>query len=117
MEDVAGLTILNNSKRRRRARLNVKQKGNGSVIVRGGKLWVDFYYRGERVRESSGLDDTPANRDQTRKRLNTIMTTIEAGTLDFGKCFPNSRKKDHFNLLEGRARRSDPESILFWSVL
>ena len=34
----------------------------GSVYSRGGKLWVDFRYLGERVREPSGLEDTAESR-------------------------------------------------------
>ena len=42
-------------KRRKRPRKK------GSIIARGKKLWVGFYYRGERVREPSGLEDAPYN--------------------------------------------------------
>ena len=39
-------------------RKRTKSRKKGSVYSRGGKLWVDFRYLGERVREPSGLDDT-----------------------------------------------------------
>ncbi|MGD8975676.1 MAG: DUF3596 domain-containing protein, partial [Desulfobacterales bacterium] len=43
-------------------RKRTKSHKKGSVYRRGGKLWVDFRYLGERVREPSGLDDTQLGR-------------------------------------------------------
>ena len=92
-------------------RLNENKKGR--VFERGAKLWVDFYYMNERVREPSGLDDTQRNRAQLRKQLDLILAEIDNGVLEFSKRFPNSKKREHFALLEGRRFRKDPSELLF----
>ena len=69
-----------------------KTRLKGSVYSRHGKLWIDFRYLGERVREPSGLNDTPLNRKQVRKQLNLIMAKIENGLFEFAKVFPRSKK-------------------------
>ncbi len=100
-----------NDKRRKRDRLNAGKKGR--AYSRSGKLWVDFRYLGERVRETSGLEDTPANQTTARKQLDLVMAEIENGVFKFAERFPHSNKKDHFTLMEGRTLRKDPEDILF----
>ncbi|MBW1945381.1 MAG: site-specific integrase [Deltaproteobacteria bacterium] len=92
-------------------RLNDGKKGR--VYSRGGKLWVDFYYLGERVREPSGLEDTPPSRIIIRKQLDLVMAEIVNGVFEFAKRFPNSKRKDYFSMLEGRILRKEPEDILF----
>jgi integrase len=96
---------------RTRDRLNAGKSGR--VYSRGGKLWVDFHYLGERVRESSGLDDNSANRLQLRKMLDLIVTEIDNGIFEFGMRFPHSKRLEHFTRLEGRTFRKDPKDILF----
>ncbi len=96
---------------RTRDRLNAGKSGR--VYSRGGKLWVDFHYLGERVRESSGLDDRSANRLQLRKMLDLIVTEIDNGIFEFGRRFPHSNKVEHFTRLEGRTFRKEPTDILF----
>ncbi len=56
-----------------------KPRQRGSIYARGGKLWVDFRYLGERVREPTGLGDDSQNRKLIRKQLNLVMAEIEAG--------------------------------------
>ena len=90
---------------------------SGRVYARGGKLWLDFHYLGERVRESSGLDDNPANRVQLRKMLDLIVSQIENGVFEFGKGFPHSKRVEHFARLEGRTFRRDPKDVLFKDYL
>jgi integrase len=92
-------------------RLNAGKTGR--VYGRGGKLWVDFYYLGERVRERSGLDDTRANRELLRKKLDLIVSQIDNGVFEFGKSFSHSKKVAHFTTLEGRIFRKDPKDITF----
>jgi len=92
-------------------RLNAGKTGR--VFSRGGKLWVDFYYLGERVRESSGLEDTAPNRAKLRKMLDLIVSEIDNGIFEFGKRFPHSKKVQHFTLLEGKTYRKDPKDIVF----
>jgi integrase len=92
-------------------RLNAGKTGR--VYGRGGKLWVDFYYLGQRVRERSGLDDTRANREFLRKKLDLIVSQIDNGVFEFGKSFSHSKKVAHFTSLEGRTFRKDPKDITF----
>ena len=94
-----------NRHKRTSDRLNVGKTGR--VYSRGGKLWVDFYYLGERVRERSGLDDTHGNRESLRKKLDLIVTQIDNQVFEFGRSFPHSEKVEHFTRLEGRTFRKD----------
>ncbi|MBW1863779.1 MAG: site-specific integrase [Deltaproteobacteria bacterium] len=98
-------------KRREGDRLNDGKKGR--VYSRGGKLWVDFYYLGERVREPSGLKDSPSNRQIVRKQLDLVTAEIENGIFEFAERFPHSKKKSYFDKLEGRTVRKDPGDLLF----
>lgn len=82
----------------RKAGLNRNRKG--SVRSINGKLYVDFIYLGERVREKTGLDDTKDNVRQVRQQLDKVITAIESGTFRFADVFPKSSKKDHFRCLE-----------------
>jgi integrase len=99
----------NDDTRRRREHINAGKMGR--VYSRGGRLWVDFYYLGERVREPSGLEDNPPNRIRVRKQLDLIMAEIENGVFEFKKRFPSSKKGDYFTRLEGRALKRGPEEI------
>jgi len=98
-------------KRRKRDRLNVGRKGR--IYSRSGKLWVDFRYLGERVREPSGLDDNQSNRHTLRKQLDLVMAEVENGVFEFAKRFPRSNKRDYFSLLETKTVRKNPEDIVF----
>ena len=90
----------------------VKPK-KGSIYSRCHKLWVDFRYMGERVREPSGLDDTKRNRELLRKQLDLVIAEIGNGIFDFAARFPQSIKKEHFAQLEGRTIVKPTEDILF----
>jgi integrase len=56
------------------------------------RLFLDFQYRGQRCREFTALNDSPAN----RKKLETLLKHIEAeillGTFNYAAFFPNSNK-------------------------
>lgn len=43
------------------------------------KLYVDFYYFGIRITKSTGLDDTPHNREKIRTFLDNSMQIDTAG--------------------------------------
>ena len=96
---------------RKRDLLNAGKKGR--VYTRGNKLWVDFYYLGERVREPSGLEDTRENRVEVRRQLDLVVAEIENGVFKFAKRFPHSKKKDYFTLLEEKTLRKDPKDVVF----
>jgi len=95
---------------RKRDRLNARKSGR--VYSRDGKLWVDFYYRGERVRERTGLADTQDNRDLARRQLDLIVAEIATGTFEFARRFPHSARGDHFTRLEGRAVKRKPSNVV-----
>ena len=97
--------------KRKSAGLNTGKKGR--VYSRRGKLWVDFRYLGERVREPTGMADTASNRIEIRKQLDLVTAEIENGIFEFAKRFPKSRRKDRFTILEGRISTKNPEDILF----
>ena len=66
----------------------------GTIYSRNSKLWVDFRYLGERVREPSGLNDTQANRGLLRKQIHLVMAEIENGVFEFAARFPHSNKRE-----------------------
>ena len=72
----------------------------GSVRKINGKVYVDFRYLGERVRESSGLDWNEKNAKQVRAQLDKIVVAIKSGTFKFAKVFPESNKAEHFSKME-----------------
>ncbi len=65
----------------------------GSVRARvdNGLLFFDFRFNGQRCREQTLLDDTPANRKRLEKLLAKIESDIVSGTFDYASTFPNSR--------------------------
>ena len=85
----------------------------GRVYSRGGKLWVDFRYLGERVREPSGLDDNPTNRANCEKCWTSLSLKLEPGFLNSAKDSRTAKGWKHFTRLEGRNFRKDPKDILF----
>ena len=68
----------------------------GSVRSINGKLYVDFIYLGERVREKAGLDDNKENIKLVRQQLDKIIIAIGTGTFRFAEVFPQSHKRDYF---------------------
>lgn len=64
-----------------------------SIRVRkeSGLLFFDFRFRGQRCREQTLLQDTPANRKRLEKALTKIEGDIAAGTFDYATTFPGSR--------------------------
>jgi integrase len=104
--------------RSRKKKAKEKDRGvnsgkKGRVYGRAGMLWVDFRYLGNRVREPSGLKDTPTHRDSVRKQLDLVIAEIENGIFEFAKRFPHSKKRDYFTILEGRKSIKDPREVLF----
>jgi integrase len=70
----------------------------GSVRARkgSGKLFVDFRYRGQRCREQTALDDTPANRKKLAKLMARIEAEVTLGIFDYRRYFPESRLAEQF---------------------
>jgi hypothetical protein len=90
-----------------------KRRQKGSIRVRGSKLWFSFYYYGKKVREPSGLTDTPQNKKLLRKRMDLIMAEIDNGLFEFSRWFPKSKQRENFAEIEGRSVTVDPNEILF----
>ncbi len=67
-----------------------------TVNSRGGKLFLDFRYMGERCREYTKLDDSPANRKRAKKILERIEAEIVLGTFDYSAYFPKSKRAEVF---------------------
>src|SRR5208337_95375 len=75
----------------------------GSVRKINGKVYVDFPYLGERVRESSDLEWNEANARVVREQLDKIIVAIKAGTFRFSEVFPKSKSKEYFREKEIQA--------------
>ncbi len=72
----------------------------GSVRVRknNSKLFIDFRFQGQRCREQTLLDDSPANRRKLEQLLQRIEAEITLGRFDYQKYFPNSAIAKKFAL-------------------
>lgn len=57
-----------------------------------GRLVLDFAWKGVRCREYLGLNDTKEGRARARQILKQVEGEIAAGTLDYAKWFPESKK-------------------------
>ena len=110
---IVDLTQYRKKKKQAPKRKRQKSKSKGSVYGRAGKLWVDFRYLDERVREPSGLLDTAENRKTVRKQVDLIIAEIENGIFEFAKRFPHSSRKEYFAELEGRTVTKDPADVIF----
>lgn len=86
------------SEKPRKTGLNRNREG--SVRKINGKVYVDFIYLGERVRETSGLEWNEKNAKQVREQLDKIIVSIKAGTFRFAEVFPESKNCDFFTAKE-----------------
>jgi integrase len=93
----------------------INRNKEGSVRKINSKVYVDFVYIGERVRESSNLPWNESNAKHVRDQLDEVTVAIKSGTFKFAEVFPNSRKKDYFakkeRLLFGG--NLTPDQVLF----
>ena len=87
----------------------------GSVRNINGKVYVDFMYLGERVRESAKLKWNENNSKFVRKQLDKIIVDIDSGTFSFAEVFPESKNKDYFSEREQQLleRSKTPDQVLF----
>lgn len=94
------------SKKSRKKGLNTNK--SGSVRNINGKIYVDFIYMDERVREHAGLPWNQKNAKLVRSQLDKIHIAIESGTFNFAEVFPKSKKAAYFvnieSLLNGGAQ-------------
>ena len=99
----------------RSKQLSINVNKEGTVREINGKVYVDFLYCGQRVREASGLPWTIENAKLVRSQLDKIILAIKDGSFEFRKVFPRSKKADLFSDLEGRlfGRTRQPGEVLF----
>lgn len=64
-----------------------------------GKLFFDFRVSGQRFREQTDLDDTPANRKKMQAVAARLEFEIQTGDLDYGRFFPNSPNRTRYEAL------------------
>lgn len=86
----------NHRKTRSKRKKEINRNKKGSVRKINGKVYVDFYYLGERARESSNLSWNNKNVVTVRKQLDRINSAIELGTFRYADVFPYSKKSDYF---------------------
>jgi len=93
----------------------LNQNKEGSVRKINKKVYVDFTYLGERVREPSGLPWNEQNARTIRQQLDKIIVAINSGTFRFREVFPNSKKLDYFTEKENLLYKTNksPDQVLF----
>jgi integrase len=74
----------------------INKNKEGSVRKINGKVYVDFVYLEERVRENSNLPWNESNAKHVRDQLDKITVAIKSGSFKFAEVFPASKKKDYF---------------------
>ena len=57
-----------------------------------GLLLLDFRHRGERCREQTMLQDTPANRARLQKLADRVEKAMKQGTFSYAEFFPDSKR-------------------------
>ena len=67
-----------------------------------GKLYFDFRYQGVRCRETTALDDTPANRKKMEGTLKKIQAAITLDQFNYADFFPNSAMATRFEQRQQR---------------
>jgi integrase len=88
---------------------------NGSVRKLNGKVYIDFIYLGERVRESSGLRWNEKNAKHVRGQLDKIIVQISSGSFRFADVFPKSKRAEYFTEKELHVfgGNKTPDQVLF----
>jgi integrase len=93
------------------------EETKGSITRKkgSGKLYVDFYYNGVRIVKTTGLNDTPQNRQNARKWLDSILERIGNGSFAFADAFPgaSAEEKAFHARLEIREYAPKPRDVLF----
>ena len=93
----------------------INKNREGSVRKINGKVYVDFVYLEERVRESSNLPWNESNAKHVRDQLDKIIMAIKSGSFKFAEIFPNSRNKDYLTEKERLLFGGNltPDQVLF----
>ncbi len=100
---------------------DIEEKKQGAIIRKNGskKLYVLFYYFNRRVEKTTGLNDTPKNREKVRAWLDRVIEKRDAGKLVFAEAFPGASEaeKATFAKLEGWQYNPEPRDILLGEYL
>ena len=101
------------SGKHRKVGLN-KNRG-GSIRNINGKIYLDFIYLGERIREFSGLNWDKENAKEVRQQMDKIAISIKSGTFRFADVFPQSKKREYFRAQESLlyGLKKTPDQLLF----
>ena len=101
------------SEKKRKAGLNCNREG--SVRNVNGKVYVDFMYLDERVREFSGMIWSEKNAKLVREQLDRIILAMKAGTFRFAEIFPESRNREYFTEKERQVfnLQPNPDQVIF----
>lgn len=76
-------------------------------------LLVDFMYMGQRCRETTNLEDNPANRKRLEKVVQKMQAEITLGIFDYKSYFPKSNKAELMQSLKERADTLASDTPLF----
>lgn len=100
-------------KKPRKSGLNRNKEG--SVRNTNGKVYVDFIYLDERVREPSGLPWNHENAKAVRQQLDRIIVAIDTGEFRFANVFPKSKKAEYFTEKESHlyGGNKTPDQVKF----
>lgn len=77
-----------------------------TINSRGGKLFFDFRYKGQRCREYTKLDDNQANRRRAQKVMERIEAQITLGTFVYKDYFPKSKRVAFFEEFDRKAEEA-----------
>ncbi|MBT4551391.1 DUF3596 domain-containing protein [bacterium] len=99
-------------KKSRKKGLNTNK--SGSVRNINGKIYVDFIYMDERVREHAGMPWNQKNAKHVRSQLDKIHIAIESGTFKFAEVFSKSKKAEYFSEKECQfsGEKLQPDKVL-----
>ncbi|WP_430461139.1 Arm DNA-binding domain-containing protein [Thalassolituus sp. LLYu03] len=75
-----------------------------TINTRYGRLQIDFRYRGQRCREQTKFEDSPANRKRLQKIIERMEAEMVLGTFVYREYFPKSVKADFFDQLDEKVR-------------
>jgi integrase len=93
------------------------RRNEGRIARKKGsrKLYLDFFYHGVRIERSTGLDDTPKNRDKAQTLLERILEMKKEGTLEFAMLFPGAseEEKEFHTKLEKGEYTPTPKGVTF----
>lgn len=89
----------------------------GTICRKSGsrKLYINFRYFGERVIQTTGLNDRPRNQAIAQAILNEIFWLMGQGLFRFAVAFPNAteERKAFFTKKEGREYHPEPDQVIF----